>query len=178
MLLLLLSRFSHVRLLATPWTEAYQAPLYMGFSRQEYWNGVPLPSPWVWNESKYLVDLGKFLSWTSLSVSIEILVEEWAQAQHLELYYFKYSLAWRSPFSFPKRNVPFVFEVATPVQFFLPEVLLRAKANSDSMLELFLWLAFCCFCYDNHIQWPASENPAHLPDWWSAFFENPSRVHM
>ena len=36
---------SHVWLLATPWTAAYQAPLSMGFSRQEYWNGVPLPSP-------------------------------------------------------------------------------------------------------------------------------------
>ena len=36
---------SRVRLLATPWTEAYQAPLSMGFSRQEYWSGVPLPSP-------------------------------------------------------------------------------------------------------------------------------------
>ena len=36
---------SHVRLLATPWTTAYQAPLSMGFSRQEYWSGVPLPSP-------------------------------------------------------------------------------------------------------------------------------------
>ena len=33
------------RLLATPWTGAYQAPLSMGFSRQEYWSGVPLPSP-------------------------------------------------------------------------------------------------------------------------------------
>ena len=43
--LLLLSRFSHVRLLATPWTAAYQAPPSMGFSRQEYWSGVPLPSP-------------------------------------------------------------------------------------------------------------------------------------
>ena len=32
-------------LLATPWTAAYQAPLSMGFSRQEYWSGVPLPSP-------------------------------------------------------------------------------------------------------------------------------------
>ena len=30
---------------ATPWTAAYQAPLSMGFSRQEYWSGVPLPSP-------------------------------------------------------------------------------------------------------------------------------------
>ena len=36
---------SHVRVFATPWTEAYQAPPSMGFSRQEYWSGVPLPSP-------------------------------------------------------------------------------------------------------------------------------------
>ena len=36
---------SHVRFLATPWTAAHQAPPSMGFSRQEYWNGVPLPSP-------------------------------------------------------------------------------------------------------------------------------------
>ena len=43
---LLLSRFSHVQLLATPWTAAYQAPPSMGFSRQEYWSGVPLPSPY------------------------------------------------------------------------------------------------------------------------------------
>ena len=35
---------SHVRLLVTPWTEAHQASLFMGFSRQEYWCGVPLPS--------------------------------------------------------------------------------------------------------------------------------------
>ena len=35
---------SHVRLLVTPWTVAHQAPLSMGFSRQEYWSGVPLPS--------------------------------------------------------------------------------------------------------------------------------------
>ena len=44
LLLLLLSRFSHVRLSATPWTAAYQAPASMEFSRQEYWSGVPLPS--------------------------------------------------------------------------------------------------------------------------------------
>ena len=36
---------SPVRVLATPWTAAYQAPPSMGFSRQEYWSGVPLPSP-------------------------------------------------------------------------------------------------------------------------------------
>ena len=38
-----LSRF---RLFTTPWTAAHQAPPSMGFSRQEYWSGVPLPSPW------------------------------------------------------------------------------------------------------------------------------------
>ena len=36
---------SRVRLLATPWTTAYQASPSIGFSRQEYWSGVPLPSP-------------------------------------------------------------------------------------------------------------------------------------
>ena len=44
LLLLLLSRFSHVRLCATPETAAHQAPPSLGFSRQEYWSGVPLPS--------------------------------------------------------------------------------------------------------------------------------------
>ena len=37
----------NVQLFTTPWTAAYQAPLSMGFSRQEYWSGVPLPSPIV-----------------------------------------------------------------------------------------------------------------------------------
>ena len=36
---------SRARLLATPWTAAHQAPLSMGFARQKYWNGLPLPSP-------------------------------------------------------------------------------------------------------------------------------------
>ena len=36
---------SRVRLFATPWTVAYQAPPSMKFSRQEYWSGLPFPSP-------------------------------------------------------------------------------------------------------------------------------------
>ena len=36
---------SRVRPSATPWTAAFQVPPFMGFSRQEYWSGVPLPSP-------------------------------------------------------------------------------------------------------------------------------------
>ena len=45
LLLLLLSRFSCVRLCATPQTAANQAPPSLGFSRQEHWSGLPLPSP-------------------------------------------------------------------------------------------------------------------------------------
>ena len=45
--LLLLSHFSHVQLCATLWTAAHQAPLSTGFSRQEYWSGLPFPSPGV-----------------------------------------------------------------------------------------------------------------------------------
>ena len=37
--------FSRVQLFVTPWTAAYQAPPSMGFSRQEYWSGLPFPSP-------------------------------------------------------------------------------------------------------------------------------------
>ena len=42
---LMLSRFSRVRLCVTPQTAAHQAPLSLGFSRQEYWSGLPFPSP-------------------------------------------------------------------------------------------------------------------------------------
>ena len=54
-LLLLLSRFSHVQLCATPWTAAYQASPSMGFSRQEHWSGLTFLSPmhesgkWKWS---------------------------------------------------------------------------------------------------------------------------------
>ena len=56
-LLLLLSHFSRVRLLATPWTAAHQAPRSLGFSRQEHGSGLPCPSPmhksekWKWSRS-------------------------------------------------------------------------------------------------------------------------------
>ena len=40
-----LSRFTHVRLFVTLWTVACQAPLSMGFCKQEYWSGLPCPPP-------------------------------------------------------------------------------------------------------------------------------------
>ena len=47
-----LSRF---RLFVTPWSAAYQAPPSMGFSRQEYWSGVPLPSPYICLHRAYFI---------------------------------------------------------------------------------------------------------------------------
>ena len=56
---------SHVRLLVTPWTAAYQAPPSMGFSRQKYWSGVPLPSPEVYT-TLCLILLATSKLWQSL----------------------------------------------------------------------------------------------------------------
>ena len=57
---------SRAWLLATPWTGAYQDPPPMGFSRQEYWSGVPSPSPlntssWLYSSSWYLLLFGNFI---------------------------------------------------------------------------------------------------------------------
>ena len=57
LLLLLPSRFSHVRFCATPQTAAHQGSLSLGFSRQEHWSGLPFPSPmqesekWKWSRT-------------------------------------------------------------------------------------------------------------------------------
>ena len=59
LLLLLLSRFSRVRLCVTPQTAAHQAPPSLGFSRQQHWSGLPLPSPMheseKWKRSRSVV---------------------------------------------------------------------------------------------------------------------------
>ena len=66
---------SRVRLFATPWTEAYQAAPSMGFSRQEYWSGLPLPSPirriQKYNTSNFYLTtrLSSFISSNSLLIS-------------------------------------------------------------------------------------------------------------
>ena len=54
LLLLLLSRFSRVRLCATQWTAAHQAPPSLGLSRQEHWSELPFPSPMHESESEVI----------------------------------------------------------------------------------------------------------------------------
>ena len=62
----MLSQFSCVRLFATLWTVASQAPLSMGFSKQEYWSEFPFPSPWdlpnPGSEPASLAFVGKFFA--------------------------------------------------------------------------------------------------------------------
>ena len=75
---------SHVLLLATPWTAAHQAPPSMGFSRQEYWSGVPLPSPQLWGlcEAKQCSDFPNHWG-TSYDFSLSglsLLAEKWVAA--------------------------------------------------------------------------------------------------
>ena len=75
---------SRVQLLVTSWPAAYQAPLSMGFSRQEYWSGVPLPSPQIctwyhsngrkWKGTKQPLDEGERGEW-----------ESWLKTQHSKL---------------------------------------------------------------------------------------------
>ena len=57
---------SRVELFATPWTAAYQAPPSMGFSRQEYWSGVPLPS------LNFLEGISNFLEELSAAVAVAV----------------------------------------------------------------------------------------------------------
>jgi len=52
---------SRVRLLATPWTAAYQAPPPVGFSRQEYWSGMPLPLPIFGCMQLQIMDLSRYM---------------------------------------------------------------------------------------------------------------------
>ena len=59
---------SHVRLLGTPWTAAHQVPPSMGFSRQQYWSGVPLPSPFqtLPNTNVHIISVPAYNAWTVL----------------------------------------------------------------------------------------------------------------
>ena len=60
--------FSHVRLFATPWTSASQAPLSMEFSRQEYWNGMPCPPPDLPDPGIEPTSLNAYLHWQAGSL--------------------------------------------------------------------------------------------------------------
>ena len=63
---------THVRPSATPWTTAYQAPRSMGFSRQEYWSGVPLPSPSLDLNTAHILYISGVQPWLPIRITWEI----------------------------------------------------------------------------------------------------------
>ena len=67
----MLSRFSHVQLFATLWTVAVQAPLSAGFSRLEYWSGLPSPSPGELPDPGIEPTSPLFPAWTSRFLTTE-----------------------------------------------------------------------------------------------------------
>ena len=71
LLLLLLSHFSRVQLCVTPWIAAHQAPLSIKFSRQEYWSGLPFPSP------SALLEKIKLKQTTTFHKTKEIFFKRW-----------------------------------------------------------------------------------------------------
>ena len=98
---------SHVQLFAPPWTVAHQAPLSMEFSRQEYWSGLPFPSPGD------LSDPG--IEPGSPTLQADTLPSE-PQGKPIlaftgELFHFVIFLFLAMAFSFPLREVPLAFVV-------------------------------------------------------------------
>ena len=73
---------SRIRLLATPWTAAYQALPSMGFSRQQYWSGVPLPSPQMSLEIQILRNMKNRHSNKHLNSATQIKNQNWNSLQN------------------------------------------------------------------------------------------------
>ena len=95
---------SHVPLLETPWTAAYQAPPSMGFSRQEYWSGVPLPSPKTYYNARVIKTEGCYYNIISIS--------EKAMAPHSNI------LAWKISWMEEPGRLQGVAKSQTPVSDF------------------------------------------------------------
>ena len=108
--LVMLSRFSHVRLCVSPWTAAHQAPPSTGFCRQEYWSGVPflyihlkqcyLSIIHAWNQRER--NSTKLKARNTVTVKIMIYGNK-----------YKYSIKWASPVAQMVKNLPAIQE--TPV---------------------------------------------------------------
>ena len=81
--MLLLSRFSCVHLCATPWTAAHQAPLSTEFSRQEYWSGLPFPSPNLY--LKYNINLLNINNKSVQFSRIRLFATPWSAAHQASL---------------------------------------------------------------------------------------------
>ena len=98
---------SRVRLLATPWTAAHQAPPSMGFSRQEYWSGLPLPSP---KRAYKILNFGSNSPW---SHSLDFITQTFRKAPSLKPNHLKFPEVWerKKKVESMKNQVTLAFEL-------------------------------------------------------------------
>ena len=80
------SRFSHDRLFVTPWTIAHQTPLSLALPRQEYWSGLPCPSPGDLSEPEMelasltsLASAGEFFTTSAWWAAVHGVAQSWTQ---------------------------------------------------------------------------------------------------
>ena len=120
---------SHVQLFTTQWTAAYQVPPSMGFSRQEYWSGLPLPSPSCWHICIYFWNFALFFLYF-----VNLVYASFS----FFLYFFwinKILKLWTFPLAFMHYN-----------SFLLSGVRLQNK-NYQNFSSAFKWLTFFVFFF-------------------------------
>ena len=116
--LAVLSRFSCVQFCATPWTAAHQAPPSTGFSRKEYWSGLPCPSP------KCSLGISNFLK-RSLVFSILLFSSISLHCSSKKAFFSPLAILWNSAFSW-------VYLSLSPLPFTSLLFLAICKASSDN----------------------------------------------
>ena len=140
--------FSSVQLSATPWTAAHQAPLSMGFSRQEYWSGLPVPSPENLSnpgiEPESLALAGRFFTTVPPGKSLNGLVALKEEEKSWPSLHFVRTWWENSPHWEPPLLVPWS-QTLQPSEQWVIEVLffeLRHHPRSNCYLNL-VWLVSC-----------------------------------
>ena len=162
MCVLVLSHFSHVWLCVTPWTAAHQAPLSMGFSRQEYWSGLPCPPPGDFPhpgiKPMSLINpalAGRFFAthdtWESLCISSHHSLKDMQVAAVI--------LTWKSDSCSPRNDMAFT-EGLVMVYYGLPELIIAISqmllifnrdfsSNGILVVSWYTWIWWCLCIWIN-----------------------------
>ena len=146
---LLLSRFSRVRLCATSETAAHQAPPSLGFSRQEHWSGLPFPSPMHESESEVPQScptpsdpMDCSLPGPSVHGIFQARVLEWG-AIAFSNYRYIYHL-WNLP------SLPPIHPSRSSESSRLGSLCFTATSHQPSVLHMVMYICWCYFLYLSH----------------------------
>ena len=129
---------SHVRLIATPWTAAHQAPPSVGFSKQEYWSGVPLPSPQLPPMISQIPSFIQKSEWTK---------SQCTQVKKKNLYFKKVSYCLLALQVFKNLAVSAALSPSAPQLFIITQFIFKicVSLNLQRILNSLLFEFFCSF---------------------------------